>query len=110
MAQSHQAPRAPVRPMGGRGRGRQDALIGQTKKVRSGAYKGVGRIVGVTDTTVRLELQAQARTVTVNREYLDVPQVAQSRDSYMAPRATSIYDARCENARTLPDDPAHGGG
>jgi len=110
MSQSHQAPRAPVRPMGGRGR--QDALIGQTKKIRSGAYKGyVGRIVDVNDTSVRLELQAQARTVTVNREHLDVPQVAQSRDSYMAPRATSIYDA--PGARTpahYPMTPAHGGG
>lgn len=113
MSAAHQAPRPAQRPMGGRGRGRPDALIGQTKKIRAGVYKGyVGRIVDVTDTSVRVELQAQARTVTVNREHLDVPQVAAQRDSYMAPRGyASAYDA--PGARTpahYPMTPAHGGG
>ena len=113
MSQSLQAPRAaPPRAFGGPGRRGQDPLIGQTKKVRAGVYKGyIGRIVDVTDTSVRLELQAQARTVTVNREHLDVPQVAPSRDSFLAPRATSMYDA--PGSRTpahYPMTPAHGGG
>ena len=97
---------------GPRGARRDDSLIGQIKKIRTGAYKGyVGRIVDATDTTVRVELQAMARTVTVNREYLDIPQVTSTRDSYMAPRGQSMFDA--PGSRTpahYPMTPAHGGG
>ena len=112
MAAANQAPRAaPPRPFAARGRG-QDPLIGQTKKIRAGVYKGyVGRIVDVTDTIVRMELQAQARTITVNREHLDVPQVAPSRDSFFAPRATSGFDAPWSRTPAhYPMTPAHGGG
>ena len=113
MAQGNQAPRAmPMRAFaGGRGRGR-DPLIGQTKKIRSGVYKGyVGRIIDVTDSTVRMELQAQARTITVNREHLDVPQVAASRDSFLSRPPPSGFDAPW--ARTpahYPQTPARAGG
>ena len=97
---------------GPRGARRDDSLIGQTKKIRAGVYKGyIGRIVDATDTTVRVELQAQARTVTVQREHLDVPQVAAARDAYAAPRAYNAYDA--PGSRTpahYPMTPAHGGG
>ena len=38
-------------------------------KIKKGVYKGYrGKVVDATETTVRVELQAQQRTVTVNRD------------------------------------------
>jgi transcription elongation factor SPT5 len=56
---------------GGRVGRRADDLIGTTARVVSGVYKGYrGKIVDATETTVRVELEAQARTVTVQRSQL----------------------------------------
>lgn len=57
---------------GGGAVGRRDnGLIGQIIKVSAGIYKGYkGKVVDATETTVRLELQAQSRTVTVQRSQL----------------------------------------
>lgn len=50
---------------------RESGLIGMETKVVKGPYKGYkGKIVDATDTTVRIELQAQCRTVTVQRKQL----------------------------------------
>ena len=64
---------APARGSFGGGRvGRRDSdLIGAVVKVGAGVYKGYkGKVVDATETTVRLELQAQSRTVTVQRSQL----------------------------------------
>ena len=66
------APAPPRGSFGGGRVGRRDNdLIGTTVKVSAGVYKGYkGKIVDATETTVRVELQAQARTVTVQRSQL----------------------------------------
>ncbi|KAI0497133.1 hypothetical protein KFK09_023461 [Dendrobium nobile] len=71
-----QSPRRPPRgPMdrGGRdnrvgGRG-NDALVGRTIKIRSGPFKGYrGRVVEVTGSFVRIELDSQMKIVAVKRD------------------------------------------
>ena len=70
---------------GGGAVGRRDAgLIGSGVKVTAGVYKGYkGKVVDATETTVRVELQAQGRTVTVQRTQITQPGAA--------PAATSTY-------------------
>ncbi|VFQ97840.1 unnamed protein product [Cuscuta campestris] len=80
-------PRAPQSPMrsyrggppknfggrhsGGRGRGGQDALIGAAVNIRLGPFKGCkGRVVDLKGTSVRVELEAQMKVVTVERDYI----------------------------------------
>ena len=47
---------------------RDDSLIGQRTKIRSGAFRGYrGKVVDATDSVVRVELEALTRTVTVKR-------------------------------------------
>ena len=56
---------------GGRVGRRDNELIGTVAKVGAGVYKGYrGKIVDATETTVRVELEAQSRTVTVQRSQL----------------------------------------
>ncbi|KAH7297506.1 hypothetical protein KP509_26G072300 [Ceratopteris richardii] len=60
-------------PPGGRHRGRrkEDALVGKTVKIRVGHFKGYrGRVVDVTGSSVRIELESQMKVVTVNRDQL----------------------------------------
>jgi len=64
---------------GGYGRGgagrRDNALVGVVTKITKGPLRGyVGKVVDATATTCRVELQAQARTVTVKREYVAAAQ------------------------------------
>lgn len=63
---------APRGSFGGGKVGRRDNdLIGTVAKVGAGVYKGYrGKIVDATETTVRVELEAQSRTVTVQRSQL----------------------------------------
>ena len=63
----HAAPRAGA--FGGGRVGRRDNdLIGTVARIGAGVYKGYkGKIVDATETTVRVELEAQSRTVTVQR-------------------------------------------
>jgi len=58
---------------GGKGRaGRDDGLVGMRVKVATGAYKGyVGIVLDATEAVVRLELEANEKTVTINRAHLD---------------------------------------
>ncbi|CAN4076143.1 unnamed protein product [Withania somnifera] len=77
-------PRAPQSPMrssrggppmnfGGRHRGGrgQDALIGADVKIRLGPFKGCkGRVVDIKGTSVRVELEAQMKVVTVDRNHI----------------------------------------
>lgn len=80
-------PRAPQSPMrshrggppknfggrhfGGRGRGGQDGLIGAAVNIRLGPFKGCkGRVVDLKGTSVRVELEAQMKVVTVERDYI----------------------------------------
>jgi transcription elongation factor SPT5 len=47
------------------GRNRVDSVVGKTVKIRLGPFKGYrGRVVDVTDTSVRIELESQMRVVT----------------------------------------------
>jgi transcription elongation factor SPT5 len=67
------APAAPRAGSFGGGRvGRRDNdLIGTVARIGAGVYKGYkGKIVDATETTVRVELEAQSRTVTVQRAQL----------------------------------------
>jgi transcription elongation factor SPT5 len=51
---------------------RDDGLLGTRVKVASGAYKGyVGIVLDATDAIVRLELEANEKTVTIARGHLD---------------------------------------
>ncbi|GLJ49926.1 hypothetical protein SUGI_1061450 [Cryptomeria japonica] len=66
------------RPMrgryGGRGRERQDPLVGKMVKIRLGGYKGYrGRVLGVEGHNVRIELESQMKVVTVSRDHLIDP-------------------------------------
>ena len=74
--QMQDAPRAGR--FGGGPVGRRDnSLVGTTIKVSAGVYKGYkGKVVDATETTVRVELQAQARTVTVQRNQIVMPSAA----------------------------------
>eukprot|EP00898_Chlorokybus_atmophyticus_P002859 jgi/Chlat1/3574/Chrsp234S03564 len=58
----------------GMGRGHHtDPIIGKSLKIKSGPWKGyTGRVVDATDSTVRLELESQMRTVSVRRDQLPV--------------------------------------
>ncbi|CAH9064325.1 unnamed protein product [Cuscuta epithymum] len=75
------APQSPIRShrggsprsFGGRhgGRGGHDALIGTDVKIRLGPFKGCkGRVVDLKGTSVRVELEAQMKVVTVERDYI----------------------------------------
>ncbi|XP_070016585.1 putative transcription elongation factor SPT5 homolog 1 [Nicotiana sylvestris] len=77
-------PRAPQSPMrssrggppmsyGGRHRGGRghDALVGVDVKIRLGTFKGCkGRVVDIKGTSVRVELEAQMKVVTVDRNHI----------------------------------------
>ena len=72
------APRSGMGPppgaiSGGRGGGRRDdALVGQRVLVHSGAYKGYrGVVLDATEAIVRLELEANEKTVTIGRVHVD---------------------------------------
>ena len=71
------APRPGMGPPGGAFTGgrtgrRDDALVGQRVLVRSGAYKGYrGVVLDATEAIVRLELEANEKTVTIGRVHVD---------------------------------------
>ena len=57
---------------GGGGMRQTDPLVGQRILVRSGAYKGYrGIVLDATESVVRLELEANEKTVTLNRVHVD---------------------------------------
>lgn len=57
----------------GRGRGGRDPLVGQTVRITKGSYKGyMGLVRDVTDVLARIELQSQARTVSVEKVKLEL--------------------------------------
>ncbi|XP_019196746.1 PREDICTED: putative transcription elongation factor SPT5 homolog 1 isoform X2 [Ipomoea nil] len=64
----------PPKNFGGRhggGRGGHDALIGADVKIRLGPFKGCkGRVVDLKGTSVRVELEAQMKVVTVDRGHI----------------------------------------
>jgi transcription elongation factor SPT5 len=60
------------RRSGGGGMRQTDPLVGQRILVRSGAYKGYrGIVLDATESVVRLELEANEKTVTLNRVHVD---------------------------------------
>ena len=60
------------RGTGAPGKREQDPLVGQRILVRSGAYKGYrGIVLDATESVVRLELEANEKTVTLNRVHVD---------------------------------------
>jgi transcription elongation factor SPT5 len=60
------------RSMGGSLARQSDPLVGQRILVRSGAYKGYrGIVLDATESVVRLELEANEKTVTINRVHVD---------------------------------------
>ena len=101
---------------GGGAVGRRDAgLIGSNVKVTAGVYKGYkGKVVDATETTVRVELQAQGRTVTVQRTQIAQPGAAPVASSYgAAPTASSVDSSFQPPARTpqhRPTTPAYNPG
>jgi hypothetical protein len=61
----------PVFSGSGRGRSRDDSLTNTMVKIQSGPWKGYrGRVKDATDTTVRIELDSQMKTITVNKNQL----------------------------------------
>lgn len=61
----------PVFSGSGRGRNRDDTLTNTMVKIQSGPWKGYrGRVKDATDTTVRIELDSQMKTITVNKNQL----------------------------------------
>ena len=60
---------------GPRGARRDDSLIGISTTIIRGPYKGyVGKIVNATHNSVRIELEAQCKTVTVSKQYIKATQ------------------------------------
>ena len=54
---------------------RDDSLIGISTSIIRGPYKGyVGKIVNATHNSVRIELEAQCKTVTVSKQYIKATQ------------------------------------
>ena len=100
---------------------RDNGLIGSVVKVSAGVYKGYkGKVVDATETTVRVELQAQARTVTVQRSQLVQPNTAGAPGG-MAPPASaatyagvastpSAYGAQVRTPMNYPSTPAYAPG
>ena len=75
-----------------RGRERADPMVGKLVTIRRGVYAGYkGKVVDCGPKTARIELQAQARTVTVNREELGGGPGAASMYSTAAPAAYGGY-------------------
>lgn len=75
---------------------REDNLIGKSLFVAKGPYRGYrGRVVSATETDVRIELEAQYKTVTVKKEQLKGHEGAAAASSGAAPlRAAAPWATR----------------
>ncbi|KAH7567993.1 hypothetical protein JRO89_XS07G0209300 [Xanthoceras sorbifolium] len=83
------------------GRGRHDALIGATVKIRLGPYKGCkGRVLEVKGQSVRVELEAMMKVVTgniisdnvdVSTPYRDPPRYGMGSETPMHPSRTPLH-------------------
>ncbi|KAK1554201.1 hypothetical protein Q3G72_009204 [Acer saccharum] len=85
------------------GRGRHDALIGATVKIRQGPDKGCkGRVLEVKGQSVRVELEARMKVVTVDRSiisdnvevstpYRDAPRYGMGSETPMHPSRTPLH-------------------
>ena len=103
----HRAPMAPGSFSGGRGGRRDDMLVGQRVLVRSGAYKGYrGVVLDATEAVVRLELEANEKTVTINRVHVD-PAGAAALPSRAAEAPTSGYGGATPRRDVYGRTPVH---
>eukprot|EP00854_Cymbomonas_tetramitiformis_P009613 gene9613-11391_t len=113
--------RGPTPPEGGRGRfsgsdrgpKRDLGLIGQRLKIKGGPYKGYqGKVLDATDSTVRIELEAMFKTITVKMADLRVPNSAPGGDPYDSSRGTpgaNSWQTPGSQRQLPPQTPSHFG-
>nr|XP_006824005.1 PREDICTED: transcription elongation factor SPT5 isoform X2 [Saccoglossus kowalevskii] len=78
---------------GGRGRGRRDMeLIGQTVRIREGPFKGyIGIVKDATESTARVELHTNCKTISVDKNRLNPVNQPTSRGSTTSYRHTPLH-------------------